>query len=262
MPKRIRVIPVLLIQRNGLVKSIKFRDHKYVGDPMNAVRIFNDKEVDEIVLLDISATVEKRAPNIEKIKEIAGEAFMPLAYGGGITTIAEIKALINCGVEKVVLNTSAVLDPSLLQTAADWTGSQSLVVSIDVKKNIWGKNKVYTHNGKTATGLDPVEFARKAEQLGAGEIFLNSIDRDGTLGGYDLDLIKAVSAAVNIPVVALGGAAGTSDFLKAVQAGASAVAAGSIFVFQMPHRAVLISYPTDLELKHDLYQKIGTADEC
>jgi len=256
MTKRIRVIPVLLIRNNGLVKSVKFKDHKYVGDPINAVKIFNDKEVDEIVMLDISATVENRPPNIEQVKEIAGEAFMPLAYGGGITNLDEVKALINCGVEKVVLNTSDVVDRALLRTVADWVGSQSLVVSIDVKKNIWGKNRVYIRNGKKDTGLEPVEFAKNVEQSGAGEIFLNSIDRDGTFSGYDIDLIKAVSSAVSIPVVALGGASGVGDFLKACRAGASAVAAGSFFVFQMPHRAVLISYPTDRELKHELYQKI------
>ena len=255
MPDRIRLIPVLLIRNNGLVKSIKFKDHKYVGDPINTVKIFNEKEVDEIVILDISATENSRPPDIAKIKEIAGEAFMPMAYGGGITTLEQIKAIINCGVEKVVLNTSAVNNPDLLRSAADWIGSQSLVVSIDVKKNIWGKYKVYGRNGKASTGWDPVDFARETERLGAGEIILNSIDRDGTFDGYDLNILKAVSGAVNIPVVALGGASGMEDFVEAIRAGASAVAAGSFFVFQKPHRAVLISYPMETELKQHLYQK-------
>ena len=253
MVKRIRVIPVLLIQKNGLVKSVKFKNHKYVGDPINAVKIFNDKEVDEIVILDISATAEKRKPNILQIKEIASEAFMPLAYGGGITKLDEIKELVTSGVEKVVLNTAAVQQPDLIKQGAEWVGSQSIVVSIDVKKNLWGKYKVFTMNGTNNTGLDPVEFAKQVERSGAGEIFLNSIERDGTFEGYDLQLIDAVTKAVHIPVVAVGGASSVDDFGKAVAHGASAVAAGSVFVFQRPHRAVLISYPSQKELKEKVF---------
>src|SRR6478735_6776478 len=159
--KRVRVIPVLLIQKGGLVKSVKFRQHKYVGDPINAVKIFNDKEVDEMVILDISASAEKRAPNLQQIREIASEAFMPLAYGGGITKVEEIKDLITGGVEKVVLNSCAFLQPNLITEAAKWVGSQSVVVSIDVKKNLWGNYKVYTQNGDKNTQLDPVEYARQ-----------------------------------------------------------------------------------------------------
>jgi len=255
--KRVRVIPVLLIQKGGLVKSVKFRQHKYVGDPINAVKIFNDKEVDEMVILDISASAEKRAPNLQQIKEIASEAFMPLAYGGGITKVEEIKELITGGVEKVVLNSSAFLQPNLITEAANWVGSQSVVVSIDVKKNLWGKYKVYTQNGEKNTQLDPVQYARQMESAGAGEIFLNAIEKDGTFEGYDLGLLELVSSAVNIPVVALGGAGSVDDFTAAVQSGASAVAAGSLFVFQRPHRAVLISYPSQKELKDKLFSKIG-----
>lgn len=254
--KRIRIIPVLLIRKDGLVKSVKFRNHKYVGDPINAVRIFNEKEVDEIVLLDISATQEKRPPSVARIREIASEAFMPLAYGGGITTIDEIKELITAGVEKVVLNTSAVDNPSLITEGAKWVGSQSIVVSLDVKKNWMGKYRVYTNNGSKNTELDPVTCARQAADAGAGELFLNSIDRDGTFEGYDTDLIRQVSNAVNIPVVAIGGAGSLLDFTAAIQHGASAAAAGSLFVFQRPHRAVLISYPQQTELRTNVYEQV------
>lgn len=254
--RRVRIIPALLIQKGGLVKSVRFKDHKYVGDPINAVKIFNEKEVDEIVLLDISATVEKRAPDIERIKEIASEAFMPLGYGGGITKLEEISELIKGGVEKVILNTVAFNNRRLISDGAKYVGSQSMVVSIDVKKNLWGKYRVYITNGSKNTDLDPVSFARQMEEAGAGEILLNSIDRDGTFEGYDLDLIHSVSAAVGIPVVALGGAGSIDDFRKSVQQGASAASAGSLFVFQRPHRAVLISYPTQAELKESLFKRI------
>jgi len=246
---RTRVIPALLIQKGGLVKSVKFKDYKYVGDPINAVRIFNEKEVDEIVILDISATAEKRGPNIQKIREIASEAFMPLGYGGGITRLEEIRELITAGVEKVILNTSAFQNPGLVEEGAKYIGSQSIVVSVDVKKNFWGKYKVYVQNGGRNTGSDPGGYARQMENAGAGEILLNSIDRDGTFAGYDTELIKIVCDSVSIPVVAIGGAASVSDLAEAAQFGASGVSAGSIFVFQGPHRAVLISYPSQAELK-------------
>jgi imidazole glycerol-phosphate synthase subunit HisF len=255
--KRIRVIPALLIQDGGLVKSIKFKDHKYVGDPINAVKIFNEKEVDEIVILDISATAEKKAPNILVIKEIASEAFMPLGYGGGITKLQEIKELITAGVEKIVLNTSAFENPKLVSEGAAYVGSQSIVVSIDVKKNLWGKYKVFVKNGSKNTDIDPVEYAKQMQKAGAGELFLNSIERDGTFGGYDTELIRSVAKAVDIPVVAIGGAAEVEDFAKAVQSGASAVSAGSMFVFQRPHRAVLISYPAQKELKEKLFLQVN-----
>jgi len=254
--KRVRIIPSLLIRKGGLVKSVKFKDHKYVGDPINAVKIFNEKEVDEIVILDISATAEKRPPNIQQIKEIASEAFMPLGYGGGVTSLEEIKTLISAGVEKVILNASALNRPGLISEGAGYVGSQSIVVSIDVKKDLWGKYKVYGQNGTKNTGLDPLSFAQQVEKAGAGEILLNSVDRDGTFKGYDLDLISLVSGAVSIPVVAIGGASSAEDFTAAIHAGASAAAAGSLFVFQRPHRAVLISYPTQTELKKKVFEKI------
>jgi cyclase len=244
-----RVIPSLLIHKGGLVKSVQFKDYKYVGDPINAVKIFNEKEVDEIAVIDIDASRENKAPNIEKISEIASEAFMPMAYGGGITTIEQIKETLYNGIEKVIINKAAHTTPHLIREAANLFGNQSIVVSIDVKKVFLKGYRVFIENGKKNTGLHPVEFAITAEKLGAGEILLNSIDKDGTFTGYDVALIQQVSQAVNIPVIAIGGASSVEDFAKAKQAGASAVSAGSMFVFQRPHKAVLISYPTRKEIK-------------
>jgi cyclase len=254
--RRVRIIPALLIQKGGLVKSVRFKDHLYVGDPINAVKIFNEKEVDEIVVLDISATKDGRKPDMSFVKTFASEAFMPMAYGGGITTLAEIEELISSGVEKAVLNTVAYIKPSLISDAAKYVGSQSIVVSIDVKKNLFGKNTVYVSNGKKNTGVSPQEYARRMADLGAGELILNSIDRDGTFTGYDGELIEKVASSVSVPVVALGGAGSVDDFLTAVARGAAAVSAGSMFVLQRPHRAVLISYPSQQELKEKVFSKI------
>jgi imidazole glycerol-phosphate synthase subunit HisF len=254
--KRIRVIPVLLLQQGGLVKSVRFKDHGYVGDPINAVKIFNEKEIDEIVVLDIDAAKEKRGPDIKRIREITGEAFIPLAYGGGISTTAQVKELFYNGVEKVIFNYQAHHQPAIITETAKLVGSQSVVVSMDVKKNWLGKYKVYTLNGTEQTGEDPVVFAKQMTEAGAGEIFLNAIDRDGTYDGYDLELLKQVSGAVSVPVIACGGAGAVEDFAKAVKAGASAVAAGSLFVYQRPHRAVLISYPSQMELKEKLFTQV------
>ena len=251
--KRIRVIPVLLLHDKGLVKSLKFKNYKYVGDPINAVRIFNEKEVDELAILDIDASRENREPDISRIEEIVSEAFMPIAYGGGITTIDQVKKILSVGVEKVILNRSAVKSPSLITGIAKQFGSQSVVVSIEYKKNLFGKSGVYIENGRTSTGLDPVSFARQMEEAGAGEILLNSIERDGTFSGYDLEMIEKLAHAVHIPMIAVGGASNLSDFKRAVQYGASAVSAGSLFVFQRPHRAVLISYPSQEELVKQVY---------
>jgi cyclase len=254
--RRVRVIPSLLVQNGGLVKSVRFKDHIYVGDPINAIRIFNEKEVDEIIIQDISATAEKRGPAMEMIRNFASEAFMPLGYGGGVTKLGEIDQLISSGVEKVILNTSAFRNPDLVRQGANYCGSQSIVVSIDVRKNFFGRSRVYIRNGQTTTGLDPIEFAKKMEDLGAGELIVNSVERDGTYRGYDTALLRTVSDAVKIPVVAVGGAGAVPDFVDAVTHGASAVAAGSMFVFQRPHRAVLISYPSQQELKENLFSKI------
>jgi cyclase len=250
---RARVIPVLLIKNAGLVKTIRFKNEKYVGDPINAVKILNEKEVDEIIILDITASVEKRRPNIKMISDIASECFMPVCYGGGITHIDEIKEIFYTGVEKVSINTNAVYNPGLILEAARLFGSQSIVVSIDVKKNLFGEYRVFTHRGKNNTHLGVVESAVNAQNSGAGEIFLTSIDRDGTYKGYDTELIKKVSEAVSIPVIACAGAGNIADFTDAIRCGASAVAAGSLFVFYGKNRAVLINFPSQEELKNYSY---------
>ena len=240
---RPRVIPCLLLKNEGLVKTVKFKDPKYLGDPINIVRIFNDKEVDELIFLDITATVENRKPNFELLGKITSECFMPLGYGGGIREMDDVKKLLAMGVEKIVLNTSAVENPSLIRAAADYAGSQAVVISMDVKKTLLGKYEVYTRGGKKGTGLDPVKFAIEMEKQGAGELFVNSIDRDGMMQGYDLELVRRVAESVTVPVVACGGAGNIQHLAEAIQAGASAAAAGSMFVFQGPRRGVLINYP-------------------
>lgn len=244
-----RVIPCLLLKGNGLVKTTRFAKPIYIGDPINAVRIFNDKEVDEIVFLDIEATAAGRGPNFDLLKDIATEAFMPFAYGGGVTRLDQIQTLFSLGVEKVIINTALFSTPTLITAAADLAGSQSIVVSIDVKKNWLGHYSVYSHGGSRNRKEDPVACARRMEQAGAGEILLNAVDRDGMMGGYDLELVSAVSKAVGIPVVAGGGAGSTDDLKKAADAGASGVAAGSLFVFHGKHQAVLITYPEYSELQ-------------
>lgn len=254
--RRIRVIPVLLLHQGGLIKSVGFKNYVYVGDPINAVRIFNEKEIDEIVILDIDASRAKRGPDMNRIRELTGEAFIPLAYGGGISTIEQVKDLFYTGVEKVIFNYQAVHQPKLISETAKMVGSQSVVVSIDVKKNWLGKYSTYTLNGAERTSFNPIQLAKQMNDAGAGEIFLNSIDLDGTYKGYDLELIEAVSRAVSIPVIACGGAGKTEDFLSAVKAGASAVAAGSLFVLQRPHQAVLISYPSQKELETKLFSEL------
>ena len=245
-----RVIPVLLCNLEGsLVKTKQFKKPVYVGDPVNAVKIFNEKEVDELIFLDITATQQGRGPNIRYISEIATEAFMPLCYGGGLNNVGDIKAVIKAGIEKVAINSALASDPDLLSRAADVLGSSSTVASIDVKKDFWGKYKVVIKSGTQNLSMPPEEFAQMVEKMGAGEIVLNSVDRDGMMEGFDLQMIEKVSKAVSIPVIACGGAGTVAHFREAVQSGASAVAAGSMFVFQGKHRAVLISYPSQAELK-------------
>ena len=209
---RPRVIPVLLLYHRGLVKTIKFKTPTYLGYPINIVRIFNDKEVDELIFLDIKATVEKRPPAFDVLEKISSECFMPLGYGGGIRNLEDVKQLLRMGVEKTILNTYALEKPSFVREVADYTGSQAVVVSMDVKKNLFGRYEVYIQNGRKGTGKSPFTLAVEMEKMGAGEIFLNSIDRDGTMQGYDIDLIRQTSAKVGIPVIACGGA-GTIDHL-------------------------------------------------
>ncbi len=246
-----RVIPCLLLKGEGLVKTEGFKKPKYVGDPINAVKIFNDKEVDELIFLDIAANKNGKGPMLELISKITSECFMPLGYGGGITNIKMMQKIFELGVEKIIVNSAAFEQPDLIREASNQFGNQSVVVSVDVKKTIWGKQRVFIKGGKLNTGADPVSYARKMEKLGAGEIFLNSINLDGKMTGYDIRLIKMVSDAVSIPVIACGGAGNMEDFGKALDRGeASAVAAGSLFVFHGKHRAVMINYPS--------YEKLST----
>ena len=246
-----RVIPALLLRNGGLVKTTQFKDAKYVGDPLNAVKIFNEKEVDELIFLDIKATTENKKPNLEFLKEVAGECFMPLAYGGGIKTVEEIAAILKVGIEKVILNTIAVTNPEIVKKAVERYGSSTICVSIDVKKNFFGKYEIYTNAGKVNSKLDPVKFAMEMDKIGVGELMVNSIDRDGMMNGYDINLLKGITSKVNMPVIACGGAGNVGHFGDAVKnGGASAVAAGSMFVFHGKLKAVLITYPSQEELKN------------
>ncbi len=239
-----RVIPCLLVSDGGLVKTRRFRDPVYVGDPINAIKIFNDKEVDELVLLDIGATRHQRGPAYQLIEDVASECFMPLAYGGGLRTVDEARRIMKLGVEKVIFNTSAWEKSEVIRDASREFGAQAVVASIDVRRKLLGRYEVCVANGTRGTGVDPVEYAKRMEALGAGEILLNAIDRDGTMEGYDVELIRRVTAALGIPVVAAGGAGSVEHFREAVMTGgANAVAAGAMFVFHGPHRAVLITYP-------------------
>lgn len=243
-----RFMPCLLLLNGSLVKTVQFKDPAYIGDPINAIRIYNELEVDELVFLDIMATVEGRRPPFEVLEEIASECFMPVAYGGGLRTIEDLGTVFRLGVEKVVINTQAIHHPEFVSAAARRFGSQSVVVSIDARRTKHGL-EVFTHGGRRPTGESPAELARQLAEAGAGEIFLNSIDRDGTMQGYDLDLIRSVVDVVHVPVIACGGA-GTVDHLgEAIKrGGAAAVAAGSMVVYFGRNRAVLINVPEKDEL--------------
>ena len=245
---RSRVIPCLLLKEGGLYKTVRFKNPRYLGDPINTLMLFNEKEADEIVILDISASVNKAEPNLDYIKRITRECFMPICYGGGITSLKQIETLFRLGVEKVAINTSLYNNPNLISEAVKCFGSQSIVASIDVKKGVFGSYSVFVVAGSKDTKYNPIEYAKRAEELGVGEILLTSIDHDGMMNGYDYDLIQKVSSVVDIPVIASGGAGCLIDCLKAINAGASAAAAGSLFVYYGPLRAVLINYPTQSEL--------------
>lgn len=250
--RRTRVIPVLLLRDGGLVKTVRFREPVYVGDPINTVKIFNDKEVDELAFLDIAATPSGRPPDFDLVAQVASEAFMPLAYGGGVRSVDDIRRITACGVEKVIINSRAAEDPGFVRDAAERFGSSTIVVSVDVRRDVVGRLRVYSHGGRRSTVRAAVEYAGEMERMGAGELLLTSIDRDGTGSGFDLGLVGEVAGAVNIPVIACGGASGVADFAEAVRVGASAVAAGSMFVFQGRHRAILVSFPTEAELRASL----------
>jgi len=240
-----RIIPCLLVKNKGLVKTVNFKNPKYVGDPINAVRIFNEKEVDELMVLDIDATLDKREPDYNMIEHLASECRMPLCYGGGVTTSDQVQKIIQLGVEKVAISSAALENPNLVNQAAGCVGNQSVVVVLDVKKRaIGGEYEIFTHNGRNNTGKFLSEFVRHMEKLGAGEIVINSIDRDGLMKGYDLALIDKIRELVSVPLTVLGGAGSLQDLGDLINKfGVLGAAAGSLFVFKGVYRAVLINYP-------------------
>jgi cyclase len=256
--RRVRVIPTLLIDSKGrLVKTERFAKRTYIGDPINAVRIFNGKEVDELILLDIDASRDKREPDYALIEDIVSEAFMPVAYGGGIHSIEQVERLFKCGIEKVVLSSCLANGDELIRRASFRFGAQAVVICLQVRRSWLGGYSTRFKSGKTRGGGAPREMARRVVASGAGEVIVYSIDRDGTFAGYDLPLLETITAAVDVPVVACGGARGVGDFRAAIaDAGCSAVAAGSMFVYQSRTRGVLISYPSQRILREGLFDKV------
>lgn len=251
---RPRIIPSLLVQDNGLVKTFNFKNPKYVGDPINAVKIFNEKEVDELAVFDIDATSNGVEPNYSLIERLANQSRMPLCYGGGVKTVEQAQRIFSLGIEKIALSSAVLKNPELITSIAERVGSQSVIVVLDVKKKPFGGYEVYTHNGKKSTGINPIKFAEEAQKLGAGEIIINSIDQDGLMKGYDMNLIDKIRNAISLPLTVLGGAGSLDDIAKVIDRhGIIGVAAGSLFVFKGVYRAVLISYPTKEE-KERLYK--------
>jgi len=244
---RPRIIPALLVKDGALVKTVRFRNPSYVGDPMNAVKIFNEKQADELVVLDITATLQGRPPDFDFLSQLTSECFMPLCYGGGVGSLKVIEDLLALGIEKVSINSAACDRPDFLASACREFGSSTIVASIDVGRDFWGRLKSYSRGGRKAAG-PALEAAQRAADVGAGELLLTSIERDGTGRGYDLDLVGAVATAVPVPVIACGGAGSLEHCRQALQRGASAVAAGSLFVYYGPNRAVLINYPDEQQI--------------
>ena len=250
---RPRIIPSLLIHDNGLVKTVNFKKPQYVGDPINAVRIFNEKEVDELAIFDIDATVNGTEPNYSLIERLANQSRMPLCYGGGVKTVEQAQRIFSLGIEKIALSSAVLQNPSLITQIADRVGAQSVIVVLDVKKKLLGGYEVYTHNGKKATGINPLKFVEQAQRLGTGEIVINSIDQDGVMKGYDMTLIDRVREKISLPLTVIGGAGSLEDIAKVIDRhGVIGVAAGSLFVFKGVYKAVLINYPTKAE-KEKLY---------
>jgi cyclase len=255
---RPRIIPCLLVHGGGLVKTVAFKDPKYVGDPINAVKIFNEKETDELIVVDIDATVEGRGPNFKMIGDLAVECRMPLCYGGGVTTAEQAKQIIGLGVEKVAVSHAAIEHPEIISRMAEEIGRQSVVVVLDVKKA--GGHEVWTHNGTRKTGRTVIELAQEAEARGAGEIVINSIDNDGQMKGYDLDLARQIRQSVNIPMTMLGGAGSLKDIASLIDAcGVVGAAAGSMFVFKGIYRAVLINYPNTVQKEEVIRTSLNSA---
>ena len=259
---RPRIIPSLLLHDKGLVKSVNFKSHKYVGDPINAVRIFNEKEVDELAIFDIDATVLNKEPDYILIEKLANQSRMPLCYGGGVKTVEQAQKIFGLGLEKIALSSALIQNPQLVTEIAERVGSQSVIVVLDIKKKLLGGYEVYTHNGKKSTGINPIKFATELERLGAGEIIINSIDQDGMMNGFDLSLIDKIAETISIPMTVLGGAGSISDIKKVIDKHrVIGVAAGSLFVFKGVYKAVLINYPSreekDLLINGDFETKKG-----
>lgn len=247
-----RIIPCLLVHNKGLVKTVKFKDPKYVGDPINAVKIFNEKEVDELMVLDIDATAENREPDYKMIENLAAECRMPLCYGGGIKTAEQAERIFSLGVEKIAISSAVIENPKIVKEIADKVGAQSVVVVLDVKKKMFGGYEVVTHNATQKTGIDPVKLTKELEELGIGEIVINSIENDGVMKGYDFNIIDKVKEVVTVPMTVLGGAGSLDDIGQIIKKhGIIGVAAGSLFVFKGKYKAVLINYP-----KYDEKEKL------
>jgi len=245
-----RIIPCLLVHDKGLVKTVKFKDAKYVGDPINAVKIFNEKETDELMVLDIDATVKDSEPDYKMIENLAVECRMPLCYGGGIKTVEQATKIFNLGVEKIALSSAAIENPKLISDIAKEVGSQSVVVVLDVKKKIFGGYDIYTHNGTKKTKVDLECFIKELQALGVGEIVINSIDNDGVMKGYDLSLIEKIKPLIDVPITVLGGAGSLEDIKTLIKKfGIIGCSAGSLFVFKGKYKAVLISYPNKIDKK-------------
>ena len=257
---RPRVTPCLLLRDKGLVKTVRFEEYKYVGDPINAVRIFNEKEVDELIVLDIDASIKGSNPDFSLIKKLAAECRMPFCYGGGVKTVEQAKEIIGLGVEKVAISSAAIDNPKLISAIAAEIGSQSVVVVLDVKRSLFGKYEVYTCNGKKNTKCAVYDLAIEAQARGAGEIVINSIDQDGQMNGYDLNLATSVRAAITLPITLLGGAGSLEHIRMLIQAcGVVGASAGSYFVFKGKHRAVLINYPSisERDTLHEVSRRIS-----
>jgi cyclase len=250
---RPRIIPSLLVHDKGLVKTVKFKNSKYVGDPINAVKIFNEKEVDELAVFDIDATVLNKEPDYDLIEKLANQSRMPICYGGGVKTVEQAQKIFGLGIEKIALSSSVISNENLITEISRRVGSQSVIVVLDVKKKVFGNYEIYIHNGKKSTGINPVSFAKKAQELGAGEIIINSIDQDGVMKGYDMNLINKIREVITIPLTVLGGAGSLNDIKEVISKhNVIGVAAGSLFVFKGKYKAVLINYPT-IEEKRKLY---------
>jgi imidazole glycerol-phosphate synthase subunit HisF len=255
--KRFRIIPTLLINEGKLVKTINFKNPSYVGDPINAVKIFNEKEVDEISIIDMSRTIKATEPNFNLISDIAGEAFMPMSYGGGISSIEIGQKIIRCGVEKLIINNALMKNPEIIKSFKEKFGSQSIVASLDIKKNWFGNYKIFDYLTKKTQSQNIISYAKLLESSGIGEIILNYVDKEGTFNGLNTGHCKLIANNLNIPVILSGGCNGISNMLSAVKDGnASAIAVGSFFIYQLPHRAVMINYPKQKDLIEKVFMKI------